>query len=184
MTDERLVELRTVTDATGTTINQGKYWCKLLRVEILVRGRVAHVRPADAEKLRAVADLVAAGRSPGEAVTAITGESTITTPRVVETAPAVVADPHHDALAQIRDAVSLIARELADTRRENAELHAKMNALTIMFEQRRQLPPLLLEPPVRVQPWSPEPKADPAKAMSPIKRLWLELVDPVSLRRH
>lgn len=121
--DSVLIPLKAVEPAA--TIPQLKYWAKQSGIELVVRGRVAHVRPEDADTLRRIFAMVTEGRTPQEAIKAL-GKSPdhpiISTPP----APASFSPEIGARLEAMERAIMLLVDENRNLRGEVASLRLRI----------------------------------------------------------
>lgn len=168
-----MIRLSEVTETA--TVDQLKYWCKLLDIQPEVISRAAHVTVEQCETIKKMADLIGQGIKPGEAAGMLTNTAVSVSPvKYRESDPELL-----NRIESLERAVLLLVeqnRKLATTIEMQNEVHnRKLEAIEF-----RLTPP---KKEVReFKAWEPAPKVAPQFPV--LKRLWYELVDPVKLRAN
>jgi|GEM_PF-4540839 len=177
-----LIPLKEVT--ANATIPQLKYWSKLSGIALVVRGRVAHVRPEDAETLCKITLMVAEGSSPQDAVKTL-GKSP--DHRIIASVPVEILPDCTARLDALEKSMMLMVERLS--RQEN-QIASQEKMIVLqereLSDQRKELatlrlPTLLLNAPPRiVKPWQPI-RVQPVP-MPWYERLWVQMFNPETLR--
>lgn len=176
MTDGILVQLRELATEVGATVPQVKYWCQLLGIIFIVRGRVAHLEIEAADKVREVGKLIAGGLSPRDAVSQVGASPT--TPSTTAIAIRSSDDPMiADRLQQLERAVLAMAEKMTVLVEMNGKLTARL-------ESSNKNSTMLAEPVKPVTPWQPVAKPDPMAGKPIWYRAWCEVFSPERMRRH
>jgi hypothetical protein len=171
MTEEVMIKLSEVTETA--TVDQIKYWCKLLDIQPKIISRAAHVTIKQCEALKEMTKLISQGMKPGQAAETLTNKAVTTSPvKKLPDNPELI-----NRIESLEKAVLLLVEEnkklCSRIQEQNETQNRKLNA--IQFQ---------LEPPQRkvkeVKPWEPPKKASPE--YHPLKKLWFELFDPAQLR--
>jgi len=173
MTDRIMIRLNDVTEAA--TIDQVKYWCKLLEIQPTIISRAAHVTAEQCEVIKKMADLTGQGIRPGEAAAML-----VNTAVTVSPVARIDRDPElFNRIDSLEKAVMLLVeqnKKLATTIELQNEIHNR-NLEAIKMR---------LEPPKRevreFKVWEPAAKKSPQ--FSPLKKLWYELINPEMLRAN
>lgn len=188
MAENILVALKTIVPGKAT-VDQLKYWCKLVGIKPKIVGRQGHVTPADAAVLREMARLVEEGQAPSVAAATV-GNSLMVKPIHCEV------EENHGKLSAIEKALLVVANESVAIRAEIGTLRQENQALRWEIAGLRQesqasrsdvamIRQLLTPPadqPSQVEPWKPKVRRDPLEGQPWYQRLWVSLVDPASLR--
>lgn len=173
MTDRIMIRLNEITDSA--TIDQIKYWCKLLDIQPEIISRAAHVTVEQCETIKKMADLIGQGIKPGEAAAMLVNTAVIVSPaKFKESDPELL-----NRIESLEKAVLLLVeqnKKLATTIETQNEVH-KRKLEAIEFR---------LTPPKReikeFKAWEPAAKVSPQ--FPALKRLWYELIDPAKLRAN
>ncbi len=161
------------------TPDQLRYWCRLLGIRPEVSGRIAYLTGDQATQVKRMAAAIAAGMSPRDAVTQI-GTMAFIIPAV--------AGPRHDdlrldslekAVLSMAGRVGELVEEIRMVRQENQALRGEIALARLALA-----PPIPVELPRKVVPWSPNPIRDPAEGMPWWRVAWLSLVAPEQFRRY
>ncbi len=166
MSQEANIRLQEIARETGISSDKAKYWVKLLRLRLVVRGRIGFLEEADVMTLREMIRLVGEGGSPKEIADQLTG----TVQPIPTTSPAPIAQENTARLDQLEKTMMLLVDKIACQEKEIASLRSRV-----------ELPILLLSSPPRlVKPWEPVRVQPPA--MPWYERLWLQMFAPETLR--
>lgn len=173
MTDNIMIRLNDITEVA--TIDQVKYWCKLLDIQPKIVARAAHVTSEQCETIKKMADLIEQGVKPKEAaailvdnaVTVSPGENRNQNPEMC------------NRIESLEKAVMLLVEQnkrlAATIEMQNDFQNKKLEAIQLRLE------PQKIE--VRnFKPWEPAPKKQ--QHFSILQKLWYELIDPVKLRAY
>ena len=173
MNQEANIRLQEIARETGVSSDKVKYWVKLLRLRLVVRGRIGFLEDADAKVLRDMIRLIGEGGSPKEIAEQLTG----TLQPIPATPPSIIPPENTSRLDALEKSVMLLVdkiacqeKELIDQRKEIASLRSHT-----------ELPVLLLNtPPKPVKPWKPIRIQPPA--MPWYERFLLQMFEPEALR--
>jgi len=194
MTTSALRPLAEVASDIGVSLDKVRHWTDALGDHVEKVNRVRHVTGETADRLARMGELISGGMTPQQAVAVITGAGAAPLATREQASPAVglqvVAEFRQVILAmadhqrQTLEQVAALRAEADAARQERVMLTEKVDALTSMIEQRRVLPPALLEPPAKVVPWSPAAKPDPMRDKPFWYRAVCSVVSPERFRRQ
>ena len=171
MPEKIMIRLSDITE--GATVDQVKYWCKLLDIQPVIISRAAHVSIDQCDLIKKMAGMVEQGMRPRDAASMLIDVAVTVSPEPVnalnlETARRI------DALEK---AVLLLVEQ-------NKKLAATIEAQNEMQNKKLEAIQFRLEPPKSdariVKPWEPAPKKRPQFSL--LQKFWYELIDPVKLR--
>lgn len=173
MTDRIMIRLNEITESA--TVDQIKYWCKLLDIQPAIISRAAHVTAEQCEIIKKMAGLIDQGTRPGEAAAMLTNTAVTISPVENKTS-----DPELlNRIESLEKAVMLLVEQ-------NKKLSATIEMQNEVNNRKLESIRMRLEPPkapVReFKPWEPAAKKSPQ--FSPLKKLWYELVNPAMLRAN
>jgi len=171
MADRIMIRLNEITESA--TVDQIKYWCKLLDIQPEIISRAAHVTAEECEILRKMAGLTDEGMRPGEAAAMLTNTAVTVSPvKQKESEPELL-----QRIETLERAILLLVeqnKKLATTIEKQNEVQTKkLEAIQYRLEPAKQ-------DFHKLEPWQPKPKKKPQ--FPALKRLWYELIDPVKLR--
>jgi len=163
----------------GVSPDQARYWITLLDLPTFKVGRNRCIDTTGVAKIKEMARLTLAGKTPQEAAALVTSkpEQAQVVPEASTTA---VTTPATTALStdlsEIRAAMLTLAQEVKTSREENARLRDQVSRLV----ERLDAPPIAAAPPKPIRPWEPCRLAPPALPW--YRKVWAELFDPSALR--
>lgn len=187
-----LISLKTL--ATGrTTVDQLKYWAKLVGIKTKVVGRQAHVGADEAEILREIARKVEDGEAPSVAAASVGNSLAVKPTQSADEVEAVKPSEVENALLAVAKESAAIRADLSVIRGENQGLRGMLESLMKENQVLRSelaairsdvavVNQLLLPTPGEsqtVKPWQPV-RLRPA--LSWYERIWYHVVDPTRLR--
>jgi DNA-binding transcriptional MerR regulator len=158
-----------VARAAGATVDQLRYWLRLLGIEPVKEGKTRMVTPDDAEKLSNMARMVSGGVSPKEAAARIAAAP------VPSNASLALEPTINTELAEMKKAMIEMA---ATFQRETAAMRAELTAIREKLETPPA--PLVIEAPKPVKVWEPVRVQPPA--MPWYERAWCILFSPEAFR--
>jgi hypothetical protein len=169
----------------GITREQARYWSRLLDLDMLKDGRVSYLPSGAENMLLAMAQAVKSGQAPSVAAAEI--KATFAAPAIVppeqpENNTAIIAR-----LNDLESAVLLLVQSNQSLSADNKQLSERNTLLLdLVQKQNRKLENIaarLPAPPPEVAPIRKIRKIQKTEVKLPLlKRLWLELFDPVKLR--
>jgi len=166
-----MIKLTDVTESA--TVDQLKYWCKLLDIQPKIISRAAHVTAEQCEMIKKMADLISQGVKPKEAAGLLVNNA-------VTISPVNGGEREQELVSRIESlekAVLLLVEQnkrlTATIEMQNEVQNRKLEAIQMRLE------PPKVEPP-EVKAWEPAPKRKPQYSF--LQKFWYELIDPVKLR--
>ena len=173
MTDRIMIRLNEITDSA--TIDQIKYWCKLLDIQPEIISRAAHVTVEQCKTIKKMADLIGQGIKPGEAAAMLVNTAVIVSPvKFKESDPELL-----NRIESLEKAVLLLVEQ-------NKKLASTIETQNEVYKRKLEAIEFRLTPPKReikvFKPWEPAAKVSPQ--LSPLKKLWYELINPEMLRAN
>ncbi len=165
----------------GITREQARYWSRLLDLEMIKDGRISYLAAGSENMLLAMAESVKSGQAPSVAASEI--KNTFAAPAIVPEQPenntAIIAR-----LNDLESAVLLLVQSNQTLSAENKKLSEHNSALLDLIQlQNRKLDKITARLPAPPEP-APIQKIQKAAVVKVplLKRLWLELFDPIQLR--
>lgn len=165
----------------GITREQARYWSRLLDLDMVKDGRVSYLPSGAENMLLAMAQAVASGQAPSVAASEI--KNTFAAPAIVPEQPenntAIIAR-----LNDLESAVLLLVQSNQTLSAENKKLSEHNSALLDLIQlQNRKLDKIAARLPAPPPEVAPIRKIHKTEVKVPLlKRLWLELFDPIQLR--
>ncbi len=173
MTDTIMIKLTDVTESA--TVDQLKYWCKLLDIQPKIISRAAHVTTEQCETIKRMADLINQGVKPKEAAGLLVNNA-------VTISPVNTGEREQELVNRIESLEKVVMllvnqnmRLTATIEMQNEVQNRKLEAIQMRLE-----PPKV--EPVSVRVWEPAPKKAPQYSF--LQKVWYELMDPVRLRAY
>jgi len=171
MTEKIMIRLNDITE--GATIDQVKYWCKLLDIQPVIISRAAHVSSEQCELIKKMAGMVEQGIRPRDAASML-----------VDNAVTISPDPNNEVNFEMARRIDSLEKAVMLLVEQNKKLAATIEAQNEMQNRKLEAIRLRLEPPKSevqvIKPWEPAPKKRPQ--FSFLQKFWYELIDPVKLR--
>lgn len=159
MSEQIMIRLSEITKEAS--IDQLKYWCKLLKIKTKTISRAAHITDSEASLINKMLKLIQTGKKPREAAKSLSDKTVTVSPHVKNNNDEILGK-RIDALEK---AVLVMANQVQKLTKENRSLR-----LAILPTTQK----------TKIVPWFPKPMK---KLKCPwYKRLWLELFSPESLR--
>lgn len=165
----------------GITREQARYWSRLLDLEMIKDGRISYLAAGSENMLLAMAESVKSGQAPSVAASEI--KNTFAAPAIVPEQP----ENNTAIIARLNDlekAVLLLVESNQRLSADNKQLSDHNNVLRdLVQKQSRKLDKITarLPAPPEGAPIRKIQKAAVVKVPL-LKRLWLELFDPIQLR--
>ena len=165
----------------GITREQARYWSRLLDLEMIKDGRISYLAAGSENMLLAMAESVKSGQAPSVAASEI--KNTFATPAIVPEQP----ENNTAIIARLNDlekAVLLLVESNQRLSADNKQLSDHNNVLRdLVQKQSRKLDKIAARLPTPQEP-APIQKIQKAAVVKVplLKRLWLELFDPIQLR--
>jgi len=159
MSEQIMIRLSEVTKEAS--IDQLKYWCKLLKIKPKIISRAAHITDSEASLINEMVKLIQAGKKPREAAESLSDKAVTVSPQVKNNNDEVMGK-RIDALEK---AVLAMANQVQKLTKENRALR-----LAILPTTQK----------TKIVPWFPKPVKK--IKCSWYKKLWLELFSPEILR--
>ena len=171
MTDTIMIKLTDVTESA--TVDQLKYWCKLLDIQPKIISRAAHVTTEQCEMIKKMADLISQGVKPKEAAGLLVNNA-------VTISPVNGGEREQELVSRIESLEKAVLLLVEQNKRLTAtiEMQNEMQNRKLEAIQMRLEPPKV--EPVVVKVWEPAPKRKPQYSF--LQKFWYELIDPVKLR--
>lgn len=163
------------------TREQARYWSRLLDLEMIKDGRISYLAAGSENMLLAMAESVKSGQAPSVAAAEI--RATFAAPAIVPEQPenntAIIAR-----LNDLESAVLLLVQSNQTLSTENKKLSEHNSALLDLVQlQNRKLDTIAARLPAPPPEVAPIRKIHKTEVKVPLlKRLWLELFDPIQLR--
>jgi len=171
MTDTIMIKLTDVTESA--TVDQLKYWCKLLDVQPKIISRAAHVTTEQCEMIKKMADLISQGVKPKEAAGLLVNNA-------VTISPVNGGEREQELVSRIESLEKAVMLLVEQNKRLTATIEMQNEAQNRKLEAiQMRLEPPKVEPP-EVKAWEPAPKKKPQYSF--LQKFWYELIDPVKLR--
>ncbi|EKD81528.1 MAG: hypothetical protein ACD_39C01767G0003 [uncultured bacterium] len=173
MTDTIMIKLTDVTESA--TVDQLKYWCKLLDIQPKIISRAAHVTTEQCETIKRMAELINQGVKPKEAAGLLVNTA-------VTISPVSSGEREQELVNRIESLEKAVMLLVEQNKRltttiemQNEVQNKKLEAIQMRLE-----PPKVV--PVSVKIWEPAPKKAPRYSF--LQKVWYELMDPVRLRAY
>lgn len=163
------------------TREQARYWSRLLDLEMIKDGRISYLAAGSENMLLAMAESVKSGQAPSVAASEI--KNTFAAPAIVPEQPenntAIIAR-----LNDLESAVLLLVQSNQTLSAENKKLSEHNSVLLDLVQlQNRKLDKIAARLPAPTEPAPIRKTQKKAEVKVPLlKRLWLELFDPIQLR--
>ena len=171
MTEKIMIRLSDITE--GATVDQVKYWCKLLDIQPVIISRAAHVSSDQCDLIKKMAGMVEQGMRPRDAASML-----------VDVAVTVSPEPVNELNLEMARRIDSLEKAVLLLVEQNKKLAATIEAQNEMQNKKLEAIQFRLEPPKNdariVKPWEPTPKKRPQ--FSFLQKFWYELMDPVKLR--
>ncbi len=165
-----MITIREAATLAGVTKDKCRYWLKLLDLEMVKQDGKLFLSDHAADLLKAMKSAVDSGLAP---VAAVQEVKNIHALPVKSDAPICNQDNQvADKIAALEKAVLLMA----------GQLEKQNKVITLQATQLEKLSRKLLTTPITKQVKAWQPAATKAPQVSWLKRAWLELINPVSLR--
>jgi len=171
MTEKIMIRLTDITQ--DATVDQVKYWCKLLNIQPVIISRAAHVSGDQCDIIKRMAGLVGQGMRPRDAAS-----------MMVDTAVTVSPEPVKEMNLEMAKRIDSLEKAVMLLVEQNKKLAATIEAQNEVQNKKLEAIQYRLEPPKSetrmFKPWESAPKKRPQ--FSHLQKFWYELVDPVKLR--
>lgn len=171
MTEKIMIRLNDVTE--GATIDQVKYWCKLLEIQPVIISRAAHVTSDQCEMIKKMAGMVEQGVRPRDASTML-----------VDNAVTVSPDRNSEANFEMARRIESLEKAVMLLVEQNKKLATTIEAQNEFQNKKLEAIQFRLDPPKAevevVKPWEPAEKKRPKYSF--LQKFWYEMIDPVRLR--
>ena len=173
MTDRIMIKLNNVTKSA--TVDQIKYWCKLLDIQPTIISRAAHVTAEQCEIIKKMADLINQGTRPGEAASMLANTSvTISPVAKKELNPELL-----NRIESLEKVVMLLVEQnqklVTTIELQNESQNKKLESIQLQLETPKTEIKIF-------KAWEPEAKKKPE--FPRLKKFWYELTDPARLRAN
>ncbi len=173
MTEEIMIRLTDVTEEA--TIDQVKYWCKLLEIQPVIISRAAHVNSDQCEMIKKMADMIKHGIRPRDASTALMNNAVTISP-----------DRNNEINLEMAKRIDSLERAVMLLVDQNKKLAVTIETQNEIHNRKLEAIQFRLEPPkvepISVKVWEPSPKKPPKYSL--LQKFWYELMDPVRLRAY
>lgn len=173
MTEKIMVRLNDVTESA--TIDQVKYWCKLLDIQPSIISRAAHVTSEQCEMIKKMAGLIDQGVRPRDAATMLVDNAVTISPNLNNEVNLEMARR----IESLEKAVMLLVEQ-------NKKLATTIETQNELQNRKLEAIQFRLDPPKSevkaFKPWEPAPKKQPQYSF--LQKVWYELMDPVRLRAY
>lgn len=159
MADTIMIRLSEVTDKAS--VDQLKYWCKLLKIKPKVISRSAHITNDEVALIHEMVQLIQAGKKPSEAAKTFSNKEVTVSPLEQNTGDPIL----HNRMDSLEKAVLIMAEQIQGLRKENRALLLELRPTKSK---------------TKIIPWSP--KQTQRKKYPWYKKIWFELTSPEILR--
>jgi len=173
MTEKLMIRLSDVTE--WATIDQVKYWCKLLEIQPVIISRAAHVTSDQCEMVKKMAGMIEQGIRPRDAATML-----------IDNAVTISPDRRNEGNLEMARRIDSLEKAVMLLVEQNKKLVSTIEAQNEVQNRKLEAIKLRLEPPkvepVSIRVWEPAPKKAPQYSF--LQKVWYELMDPVRLRTY
>lgn len=160
----------------GITREQARYWSRLLDLEMIKDGRISYLAAGSENMLLAMAESVKSGQAPSVAASEI--KNTFAAPAA--SVPTKTEQGNDEMIARLNSLESAVIL-LAESNKKLSEHNSVL--LDLVQLQNRKLDKIAARLPAPPPEVAPIRKIHKTEVKVPLlKRLWLELFDPIQLR--
>ena len=174
-------QLPDVARSLRVTVDQCRYWLALLGITVSHKGRVRVISEDVFEQLAKVAELVKAGVTPKESVSAIKGApvegNVLPVISPVTSSPVGELVNFKGELEEIKKVLMLMAEQNQKLQTEVSFLRKDNNVLRCFL-----MPPSIITKPVI--PWKPEKPENPLEGLSWLRKAYVKVFEPWKMRRY